>query len=185
MEFARKGGEVTSLDFTRLGTEYTRNLFRENDMVSSTVRAAAEALPFKQASFDCVYSFGVLHHIIEVQEVVREITRVLRPGGDLICMLYNKNSLLYAYSIIFLHRNEGLGEEEMLRKYSERILGCPHTKAYTKQQALELFAPYFQRLEANVYYDVVDLPGMRKLKLVIPDSHELGWHIIVKGERKL
>jgi SAM-dependent methyltransferase len=42
------------------------------------------ALPFHSAQFDLITCFGVLHHIPNVSAVLRELTRVLRPGG---CML--------------------------------------------------------------------------------------------------
>lgn len=183
-EFAKHGAEVMSLDFTENGTRSTRDLFREIKLTPRVVRATAQSLPFPDATFDLVYSFGVLHHIPDIQVAVKEIARVLRPKGELICMLYNRESILYAYSILFLHRNEGLSEEEMVRTYSERILGCPYTEAYTKAESSALLASFFEQIDAKVFYNVVDLPGKRKFKLNIPDDYELGWHIILKASRK-
>src|SRR2546428_8813616 len=119
-EFARNGASVVGLDFTENGALSTNSLLNEARLAHDTVRATAEELPFRDASFDCVYSFGVLHHIPEIVPVIGAIARVLKPGGELICMLYNKESLLYAYSIVFSHRNEGLSEEQLLSRYSER-----------------------------------------------------------------
>lgn len=44
-------------------------------------RATVPPLPFGDASFDCVISFQVIEHIERDAEFVREIHRVLRPGG--------------------------------------------------------------------------------------------------------
>ena len=42
----------------------------------------ARAMPFDDAAFDAVFSFGVLHHIPgEWREAVAETARVLKPGG--------------------------------------------------------------------------------------------------------
>lgn len=41
-------------------------------------------LPFEDDSFDCVISFQVIEHIARDREFVREIRRVLRPGGKFI-----------------------------------------------------------------------------------------------------
>lgn len=41
----------------------------------------AVRLPFPDASFDCVTSFGVLEHVPHDRPSMREIRRVLRPGG--------------------------------------------------------------------------------------------------------
>jgi ubiquinone/menaquinone biosynthesis C-methylase UbiE len=45
----------------------------------------ARAIPFDEAQFDAVFSFGVLHHIPSGwREAVAEVTRVLKPGGAFI-----------------------------------------------------------------------------------------------------
>jgi ubiquinone/menaquinone biosynthesis C-methylase UbiE len=42
----------------------------------------ARAIPFDDAEFDALFSFGVLHHILGGwREAVAEIARVLKPGG--------------------------------------------------------------------------------------------------------
>lgn len=47
-------------------------------------RATVPPLPFSDAAFDCVISFQVIEHIQRDAEFVREIHRVLRPGGQFI-----------------------------------------------------------------------------------------------------
>lgn len=43
--------------------------------------ASAEALPVQDASFDAVFDFGILHHVIDWRKALSEVHRVLRPGG--------------------------------------------------------------------------------------------------------
>jgi len=38
-------------------------------------------LPFQDAAFDLLFGFGFLHHVPDWQAAVREIARVLKPGG--------------------------------------------------------------------------------------------------------
>ena len=47
-------------------------------------QAVVPPLPFGDATFDCVISFQVIEHIEKDREFVREIHRVLRPGGRFI-----------------------------------------------------------------------------------------------------
>jgi SAM-dependent methyltransferase len=38
-------------------------------------------LPFAECSFDCLYTMGTIEHVVEYRQTLREIRRVLRPGG--------------------------------------------------------------------------------------------------------
>jgi SAM-dependent methyltransferase len=48
-----------------------------------TAAARGEALPWRDASFDLVYVSHVLHHAEDLVAVLREVHRVLAPGGIL------------------------------------------------------------------------------------------------------
>jgi ubiquinone/menaquinone biosynthesis C-methylase UbiE len=57
---------------------------REQNSQSTVLRAPAEDLPFGDATFDTVVSTLVLCGVDDQPRVVRELRRVLRPGGRLI-----------------------------------------------------------------------------------------------------
>ena len=191
LEFARNGADVTAVDVTENACTLTTELSKEAGVPIKVVQIN-DALPFSDNTFDLVYSFGVLHHIPNVESVLAEIHRVLKPDGNIIAMLYNKDSLLYAYSIVYLH---GLKDKKVLngfcnatmkkltRKYCERIENCPYTKAYTKDEARALFEQYFADVSVSVHYNVIDTLHQRKVKLNISDEYELGWHLIVRGTK--
>ena len=61
-------------------------------------------IPYPSGSFDIVFSHGVLHHVPEVARAQSELHRVLKPGGELIVMLYAKWSLNYLVSIAVARR---------------------------------------------------------------------------------
>jgi hypothetical protein len=46
------------------------------------------------AGTDFAYSWGVLHHTPDTARALGEVQRVLRPGGELCVMLYNRHSLV-------------------------------------------------------------------------------------------
>ncbi len=47
-------------------------------------RGRAESLPFAGGTFDVVVSTNVLHYVRRADEALREMRRVLRPGGRLV-----------------------------------------------------------------------------------------------------
>jgi ubiquinone/menaquinone biosynthesis C-methylase UbiE len=59
------------------------------------VQGDAESLPFADESFDRVSSNGVLHHTPDMPAALREIHRVLAPGGEARVIVYNRNSFHY------------------------------------------------------------------------------------------
>lgn len=70
----------------------SRNVYYENVInfeiaayPSTDVLGVGEVLPFKDNSFDAVISIAVLEHVKDPWLCAKEIIRVLKPGGDLIC----------------------------------------------------------------------------------------------------
>jgi ubiquinone/menaquinone biosynthesis C-methylase UbiE len=41
----------------------------------------AQYLPYRDASFDGVFNYGIVHHLENWQQGIREVARVLKPGG--------------------------------------------------------------------------------------------------------
>lgn len=85
-------------------------------------RAVVPPLAFTDNSFDCVISFQVIEHIRRDREFVREIHRVLRPGGRFILTTPN--------APMSLTRNPW------------------HIREYTSDQLEELLGSCFSRIEA-------------------------------------
>lgn len=48
---------------------------------STVQQADATALPFDDARFDLVFSFIMLHHVVQWETTLSEVARVLRPDG--------------------------------------------------------------------------------------------------------
>ena len=49
------------------------------------------ALPFRDASFDAIYSMGTIEHFDETERAVEEMARVLKPGGRAIVGVPNRH----------------------------------------------------------------------------------------------
>lgn len=98
------GGIYTGINVDVGSVEMTAKAISAFSLRGEVRQCSATAMTFGDESFDIVYSFGVLHHIPEVEKSVAEIWRVLKPGGELLVMLYNRCSINYYIEICFLRK---------------------------------------------------------------------------------
>jgi SAM-dependent methyltransferase len=86
---------VSGVDLTQEALDNLSNRIRAYNLPSpeKILVGDAENLPFEEDSFDLGYSFGVLHHSPDTEQAFRELVRVIRPGGELKVMLYNRHSV--------------------------------------------------------------------------------------------
>jgi len=104
-QLARRGAVFSGVDLTEEAVKRTLMRFSLAGLPYDRIeRSSALDLPFADGSFDIVFSYGVLHHIPQIERAQAEIRRVLRPTGELIAMLYAKWSLNYMLSISVLRR---------------------------------------------------------------------------------
>jgi methionine biosynthesis protein MetW len=57
---------------------------KERGMMGTCVDLNAEALPYRDASFDCVTCLEVVEHVMDPLHLLKDIYRVLRPKGSLV-----------------------------------------------------------------------------------------------------
>jgi ubiquinone/menaquinone biosynthesis C-methylase UbiE len=150
LQFARGGAICTGVDLTPRSIEISRRHFEVYGFPGTFLITDGERLPFPDQSFDVVYSNGVLHHTPDTAGAVREIYRVLKPGGIAKVMLYYRHSLNY-WGEMILHR--GLVRGELLRGHSPQEImsrwveyseqeGRPLVKVYSRAQARNLFQDF-------------------------------------------
>jgi len=85
-QFAKAGADYTGVDLTETAVSLARENFEVRGLHGELVVANAERLPFADASFDHVYSFGV------------------KRDGTITVMLYNRTSVNYYLEIMVLRR---------------------------------------------------------------------------------
>ena len=125
-QFAKAGADYTGIDLTDAAVELARKRFQVSGLKGEFRVADAERLDFPDASFDLVYSHGVLHHTPDIESAVREIHRVLKPGGRAMVMLYHRNSYNYRIGIRVLRRTgAGLLKSEAGIKLINFLTGEP------------------------------------------------------------
>ena len=177
--FARAGADVTGVDLTERGVALTRRRLELEGLSGQVEVADAEDLPFPDASFDVVYSWGVIHHTSDPPRAAAEAVRVLKPGGRLCAMLYARRSW-FAWGVWARH---ALVRGRPFRSVSSVLsahLESPGTRAYTPQELSDMFGSL-----DRVRIDRVGTPYDRRVAgpLARATGARLGWFLVVRGVR--
>jgi ubiquinone/menaquinone biosynthesis C-methylase UbiE len=180
LQWARAGAECHGVDITEAAIETTKKHLSIYGFESDLLRIDAENLPYNEESFDLVYSWGVIHHSEHPEIIIREIKRVLKPGGIFIGMMYNRHSLLafkvwvkYAllrcrpqrsFSNVLWHNMESIG-----------------TKAYTVPELKAMFSDFshFSATPVLTPYDTNMFPAF--LSKFFPNRW--GWFIALHAKK--
>ncbi len=173
-EMAKQGMKVTAIDLTDVAIETVKRRFQDNAMEGEFRAANAEELPFPEDHFDCVYSFGVLHHAADTKLCIDEIFRVVKPEGTVKIMLYHRHSLNE-----FVHR--------ILRvPFEEKDELCPVVRRYTKNEVRDMFSE-FSTTDIKVEYLFGE--GYGSLFRLTPRflydifSRYVGWHLMITATK--
>lgn len=79
--FAKKGALCVASDYSPGMVEVALQLAEANQVKISGCTMNAMALEFPDNTFDFVYASNLLHHLPEPETAIREMHRVLKPGG--------------------------------------------------------------------------------------------------------
>jgi ubiquinone/menaquinone biosynthesis C-methylase UbiE len=81
---AEAGAEATGVDASREALEAARGRAKERGLQVTLERGDARSLPFADGTFDVVLAVTVLCFIEDAALALREMHRVLRPGGRIV-----------------------------------------------------------------------------------------------------
>ena len=96
---ARAAREFHGIDLTEYAANSTNRRMELFGVKNARVRQMnAEVLAFPDNYFDYIWSWGVIHHTADTNAVLREMYRVLAPGGSATVMVYYR-SFWYTYII--------------------------------------------------------------------------------------
>jgi len=153
--FAEAGAVLSGIDLTNRGVEITRRRFEKLGLKSDLQVGDAEQLAFPDNTFDSVYAWGVVHHSPDTQRTVREILRVLKPGGEARVMIYHKYSLV-AFMLWLRYALVAGRPLTSLDTVCAKYLESPGTKVYSQTSARELFRQ-FESVSINIQLTHGDL----------------------------
>ncbi len=90
---SRQGARAYGIDISEPTVMQARAAFDNGPGARHGLRGAVgdvRALPFRDASFDAIYSMGTIEHFDETERAVDEMARVLKPGGRAIVGVPNR-----------------------------------------------------------------------------------------------
>lgn len=189
-QFAKGGAIVTDLDLSLGHLEHARTNFKLRGLEGEFRQGDGETLPFPDNTFDVVYSNGVIHHTPNTTGVIREIHRVLKPGGKAIIMVYAENSLHY-WRQLFLKL--GL-EKRMLDTVSIGEIMSQHVeisehdsrplvKVYTAARLRRMFSAFESVSISKRQMLAVELPRGLQWMPIGMAGRLMGWNLIVKAHK--
>ena len=188
-QFARNGAQCFGVDITDTHLELTRRNFELEGRPIELRKADATRLPFPDGSFDCVYSFGVIHHIPDVDTVLAEVFRVLKPGGVFQVGVYHLFSIHTALLLLTALKKgqlASLGVAGVLSTIERGADGReikPYVKLYSRgmlRRALSRAGLRTTRVAVrHVRFD--DLPVLNVFRRL---ERLLGWYVCAFAERR-
>ena len=128
LNFSRSGANYTGLELSSESLKITEQRFSLFQLPGRFILGDAEEADhyFSGVTFDLIYSFGVIHHTLDIKNALRSMKALSHDGTQIKVMIYAKNS--YKQALI----DEGLEQPEAQH-------GCPIANTYTVSEAEALF----------------------------------------------
>jgi SAM-dependent methyltransferase len=170
---ARDGWQVSALEPDRsalVGADAIRDLAAATGYPIDVFESFGEELPFEDGRFDLIIARQSLHHARDLRALLRELYRVLRPGGRLVTLrdhvISSARDLPRFRELHPLHRLYGGENAYLLEEYVSAIehAGFSLQKIIAPLDSPINFAPLTREsLSAAVAEQVPELFGTRRI----------------------
>lgn len=182
IKFAKAGARTTAIDLSETSANCTKSLFEHFGLEGDIRPGDAQQLEFPDNSFDVVYAYGVLMHVEDVEAVVNETYRVLRPGGEALTVLYHRWSwywMLVKLSGTNVESEEG--DPTLIRVFSKseaQSLFSRFSSVAISGERLPKRTIRRNGIKANCYNR-----GFVTVFEMLPKglAKKFGWHLIIKA----
>jgi 2-polyprenyl-6-hydroxyphenyl methylase/3-demethylubiquinone-9 3-methyltransferase len=124
-----RGAKVVGIDPAKDAIAAARAHAGDRDITYDV--GVGEALPYEDASYDAVVCVDVLEHVNDLDQVLHEVSRVLKPGGMFLFDTINRNLIARLATItmaedILRILPKGTHDPAMFIKPSELVEGLNH-----------------------------------------------------------
>jgi 2-polyprenyl-3-methyl-5-hydroxy-6-metoxy-1,4-benzoquinol methylase len=165
---ARASANLTSIDISDTSIEATTRRLALRKLPANVLQMDSRVLEFPDASFDFVWSWGVIHHSAQTAVILKEIHRVLRPGGQVRFMVYNIAGMSAYVTIVrdyLLGFWQGRSLDECLWKRSDGYMA----RHYSEDVLADILRLFFSSVTAETFgqdADAIPLPRRIRLPLL-------------------
>ena len=142
INFARYGAEVTTVELSPRSMEIAQqrarvfNLEDRIRFVSGNAEELTQLLP--KNDFNLIYSFGVIHHSPNPEEIIRQARAFAKPGTTIKAMVYHRLSWKVLWIVLRYGKGRFWRQRELVAHYSEAQTGCPITYTYSRREGRRL-----------------------------------------------
>ena len=120
---AEQGADAWGIDLSLPIVEQARETFDRAEQGLSSAVSDVRRIPFRDASFDAVYSMGTIEHFAETEQALAEIFRVLKPGGTAILGVPNRRDPFLRPLLVAVLYRLGLYGYGFEKSYSRTTFG--------------------------------------------------------------
>lgn len=94
-EMLKRGYNIVGLDYSfDMLQNAKRRLIAGGITGRPLINSNGETLPFQDEMFDCVVCLGVISYVENYENIIKEIFRILKPGGTVLISFRNKYNLI-------------------------------------------------------------------------------------------
>lgn len=200
MNWGQRGARIVAADLNPVAVRQTRQRFNLYNVPGTVVQMDAERLPYTDKAFSFCYSWGVIHHTPGILSAIKEMHRLLEPGGQIGLMLYNRSSLRQRYLVDYvegyLHlEDQFLDSLALNSRYGDGHVkeGNPHTWPVTQHEVRNTLLVGFENIQIKLLgteigniFDFL-IPGLGTYLLPLPMKKALarrwGWSIWITARK--
>jgi len=92
------GATFFGLDLAKGPVQIVRERLKQEGFAGEVFQGSVLDCPWNDSTFDGIISIGCLHHTGNLARAIKEVHRILKPGGNCVIMVYNA----FSYRQIFL-----------------------------------------------------------------------------------
>jgi len=144
ISFARNGANISCFELSEESLNLCKKRFEvfklQAEFFSGNAENISQIIPNKE--YDLIYSFGVIHHTPNPENVIHEIKNFMGQNSEARIMLYSKyswktieNYLKYGYKFNFNFK-------KTVKYYAEAQLNCPVVHTYSFKEIKKLLKDF-------------------------------------------